>query len=138
MNPIDVLVVYAKSGFKKGKSLTDGHVSSGSSGLECVKRSMNDSEQIFQRNRHIFKTSSLKYRSYFLPTFISISAQPGQELPCNALFNSSAASKMQMVPWLNLLELLKTTMAPEICTTVVFGMIFRPESLITCVFLIHI
>lgn len=138
MSPTDVLEVCSKSGLEKGKSLTDGHVPSGSSGFECVKRSINVSEEIFQRNRYIFKTSSLKYWSYFLPTLISISAQPGQELPCNALFNSSAASKMQMVPWLNLLELLKTTMAPEICTTVVFAMIFRPESLITCVFLIHI
>lgn len=128
-------MVCSKSGLEKGKSLTDGHVSSGSSGFECVKCSINDNEQIFQRNRYIFKTSSLKYRSSFLPILISISAQPGQELPCNALFNSSAASKMQMVPWLNLLELLKTTMAPEICTTFFF---FRPESLMTCVFLIHI
>lgn len=54
MNPIDVLVVCSKSGLEKGKGLTDGHVSSGSSGFECVKRSINDSEEIFQRNRYIF------------------------------------------------------------------------------------
>lgn len=41
---------------------------------------------------------------------------------------------MQMVPWLNLLELLKTTMAPKLCTTVVLAVLFGLELLIKLCF----
>lgn len=39
-----------------------------------------------------------------------------------------------MLPWLNLLELLKTTIAPKLCTTVVFAVLLGTELLINLCF----